>query len=414
MGNSDRRVWYGAAALALLLVVGGGVFVSLGGGPGGADAVDGKTPNGRQDPPGEIDDPGDADRQTPGEGNDVTVIEGEGSTTGGADAGSVGSSTGPVGSVTATDLNTTPFEPPAGPVSLVSPRFSPDGLRILAASGRAASASVWVIEVDNPERGWERVPSKLPVTDPVWLDEYTLAMVKENRLVSHKIGGRTFALVDERDEPGKVMQPVGAPNNELVAYVSLTSANGGGDIRLLDRSTKVIRNITATRAKAAEPAWRADSKAVVGTLNQQVTAWALDSSDTLHSYTRDDPAKTPGWWGDAIQWQEGESFAVNLVIAEPTGEPRIIARRALASVARPAPIAGGFVWLSSLTERGTLWAVRKDGSGVVLDSDADFASQPDVVQRKDGLWVAFTSSLGSTGVTRIHIAKIDPAALRVE
>ena len=294
---------------------------------------------------------------------------------------------------------------------MVSPQWSPDGKRLLGLSGRTAMPSVWILEIDHPDRGWLQLEG---ATEPVWIDANTLAVVKEEQLYSYKLGGKLFSLVDASDEPGRATQPAAAPNGQKVAYVSTTTTNNG-DIRVLDRPSSVVRNVTATAAGVSMPDWRPDSGAVAGVVDGVVTAWELDSSDALYRFPRAYPARSPGWWGtQTLQWQEGASFAVNLVVATPPNAPEIVARRALASVERPAPVAGGFVWVGSLSDRGTLWAVRTDGSGVSITTDAALASQPDVIERDGTLWVAFTSAEAGTATARIHVGKVNPKTLRIE
>ncbi len=322
---------------------------------------------------------------------------------------------GPVGAVVALDLQTVALEPPPGRPGLVSPQWSPDGKRLLAVSGKTAIPSVWIAEVDHPERGWLQVPAAEGAREPRWLDPHTVVVVVEDRPYSYKIGGELFALVDDTDEPGKVGEPVGSPDGRYLAYVSTTLANGGGDIRLLDRSARVVRDLTATPARVTSPAWRADGRAVVGVVDGVVTGWAVDARGTLFRFPRPYPGRNPGFTRQGlVHWQEGPGFAVNLVLSAPSEPPRIVARRVLASLERPAPEAAGMLWVSSLAHRGVLYAVRPDGSGAEIATDAALASQPDVVERGGVVWVAFTSAEKDSATARIHVGRVDPGALRAD
>lgn len=414
--STSRRVTAG-----VLLAVGGLLlFLAVGslrgpGRAGGGDDVDRDVPASSKEPPAVVGDRGGSSHAAPRAV--VDGADGGGATAGGGGAGDAGGGDGlvldgPVGEVTAIDLETVALVAPPPGVSLVAPRFSPAGTRLLASTGKGAVRTLWVMEVDHTDRGWTQLQSaEGGLAEPAWLDESNLVAVMDGKLVRYVLGGDVLPLVGDADEVGKVAQPAVAPGGEWVAWTSIKSTNGGGDLRLLERSTGVVTDLTASGVREADPAWRADGRAVVGTVAGAVTAYALDARDPLARFARNYPGRSPGFWGDSLVWQEGEGLVVDLIVAAPGGTPRVIARRALPSVDRPAPIVAGFAWVAALTDRGTVWAVRQDGSGVAIDSDAAFASQPDVVERPDGIWLAFTSAEADTHTTRIHVGRLDRTRL---
>lgn len=407
--QTDRRMWLGVGALALGLLVAGGLVLGRGD-VGPQDPVPPATQGEGtpKAPPVVADGEGGSERD-PLQGNEAVVIGDGGQAA--AERVAADSQEGPVGEVTAASLPTVAAPMPPENLSLIAPRFSPTGKRVVALStGTGSARTAWVLESDSVEAGWTEVEGG-PVNEVDWIDDDTLCLIRENQLFSYRIGGGAFNLVDPADEPGTISAAAAAPGGERVAYVSATTTNGGGDIRVVQRATSVVTNLTATRSRAGAPAWRADGRAVAGVVDGQVTAWAIDQSDPIVRHPRLEPARNPGFWGEGLQWQEGSAFVVDVLAAEPGANPRVLARQALASLTRPAPVVADRVWVASLRDPGTLWAIEADGTALVIDSDADYATQPDVVQRANGVWLAFTNNDKAAGQTRIHLGRLDPSLL---
>ena len=77
-----------------------------------------------------------------------------------------------------------PVDPADGPIQDLSPRWSPDGNRILIASNRGARWGIWVVDPMGEARGLVVLAQDLPgseIRHPVWSPDGTAVLLSSNR-----------------------------------------------------------------------------------------------------------------------------------------------------------------------------------------------------------------------------------------